>query len=84
MRLLRKKKILRQANNYTKHKIEILLDKIEENSNLENLVKDYPVSNIGLLLLLLIWANIDMLEDIILVSKSSRITKASIGSSSNS
>ena len=53
-RLLWKKKILRQANNRAKHKIEILLDKMEENGNLENLVKDYPVSNIGLLLLLLI------------------------------
>ena len=53
-RLLRKKKILRQANNCAKHKIEILLDKMEENSNLKDPVKDYLALNIGLLLLLLI------------------------------
>ena len=83
-RLLRKKKILRQANNRAKHKTEILLDKIEENSNLEDPVKDCPISNIGLLLSLLVWANIDMLEDTILVSKPGGTVKASAGSSSNS
>ena len=83
-RLLRKKKILRQANNRAKHKIEILLDKIEKNGNLENLIKDCPVSNIGLSLSLLVWANIDILENAILVSKPSETIKASAGSFSNS
>ena len=82
--LLQKKKILRQANNYTKHKIEILLDKMEKNSNLEDPVKDCPASNIGLLLLLLIQANIDILENAMLIGKPSGIIKASIGSFSNS
>ena len=83
-RLLRKKKILRQANDRAKHKIEILLNKIEENSNLEDPVEDYPASNIGLSLSLLVWANIDILEDTILVNKPGGTVKASAGSFSNS
>ena len=75
---------MRQANNRAKHKTEILLDKIEENGNLEDPAKDCLVSNIGLLLLLLVWANIGMLEDTILVSKPSGTVKASTGSFSNS
>ena len=82
--LLRKKKILRQANDRAKHKTEILLDKIEENGNLEDPVKDYPVSNISLSLSLLIWANIGILEDTILVGEPGRTAKASAGSFSNS
>ena len=57
---------------------------MEKNSNLEDPVKDCLVSNIGLSLSLLVWANIDILEDTILVSKPSRTIKASTGSSSNS
>ena len=83
-RLLRKKKILQQANDRAKHKIEILLNKMEENGNLEDPVKDCLVSNIGLLLLLLVWANIGILENAIFVNKPGGTVKAFIGSSSNS
>ena len=83
-RLLRKKKILQQANNHAKHKTEILLDKMEENSDLKNPVKNCLALNIGLSLSLLVQANIDILEDTILVSEPNRTIKAFVGSSSNS
>ena len=57
---------------------------MEKNGNLENPVKDCLASNISLSLLLLVWANIDILENAILVSKPGRTIKASIGSFSNS
>ena len=75
---------MRQANNRAKHKTEILLDKIEKNSDLEDLVEDYLVSNIDLFLSPLVWANIGILEDTILIGKPDRTVKVSVGSSSNS
>ena len=75
---------MRQANDRAKHKIEILLDEMEENGDLEDPVEDYLASNIGLSLSPLVWANIGMLEDTILVSKPSGTIEASVGSSSNS
>ena len=83
-RLLRKKKILRQANDRAKHKTEMLLDEMEENGDLEDPVEDCPASNVGLSLSPLVWANMGMLEDAVLVGEPGGTAEASAGSSSNS